>query len=41
MRGYMFKNRWGALLFVCLTAIGAASIRANVCASLIGFPLES
>ena len=26
MRGYMFKNRWGALLFVCLTAIGAASL---------------
>lgn len=26
MRGYMFKNRWGALLFVCLTALGAASL---------------
>ncbi len=26
MRGYMFKNRWGALFFVCLTAFGAASL---------------
>lgn len=26
MRGYMFKNRWGALLFVCLIAFGAASL---------------
>lgn len=26
MRGYMFRNRWGALFFVCLTAAGAASL---------------
>ncbi len=26
MRGYMFKNRWGALFFVCLMAFGAASL---------------
>lgn len=26
MRGYMFKSRWGALLFVCLTAFGAANL---------------
>lgn len=26
MRGYMFKNRWTALAFVCLTAYGAASL---------------
>lgn len=26
MRGYMFKNRWGALFFVCLTALGAVGL---------------
>ena len=26
MRGYMFRNRWGALLFVCLTLAGAATL---------------
>jgi hypothetical protein len=26
MRGYMFRNRWGALLFVCITLAGAASL---------------
>lgn len=26
MRGYMFKSRWGALLFVCLTVYGAVSL---------------
>lgn len=26
MRGYMFKNRWTALAFVCLTAFGAANL---------------
>lgn len=26
MKGYMFQNRWGALLFVGLTLIGAASL---------------
>ena len=26
MRSYMFKNRWGALFFVCLTAFGAVNL---------------
>ncbi|MHA6332581.1 hypothetical protein ACXYL9_02765 [Qipengyuania sp. CAU 1752] len=26
MKGYIFQNRWGALLFVGLTLIGAASL---------------
>lgn len=26
MRGYMFMNRWGALIFVCLAAFGAVSL---------------
>ncbi len=26
MRNYMFKSRWGALLFVCLIAFGAANL---------------
>lgn len=26
MRGYMFRNRWGALLFVCLTLAGVATL---------------
>lgn len=26
MRGYMFKHRWLALIFVCLTAYGAVSL---------------
>lgn len=26
MRGYMFKNRWGAIAFVCLMAFGAANL---------------
>lgn len=26
MRGYMFRNRWGALLFVVASALGAAAL---------------
>ena len=26
MRGYMFRSRWGALAFVVLSAVGAASL---------------
>ena len=26
MRGYMFRNRWGALFFVAMTALGGAAL---------------